>query len=162
VPHPQRVPHPVEQTRWLGKRQLVGQEVEQVVVEKGQRLVRHFQTRQRILFRLGHVFEEAADLGEVQLTRVALAVEQHQPPRPIGVALARFGPSEPGEGQLPKTCSGNRGGWAAKTIGVSEAVDICGLSWKEMETDPPHSAHLNRFRGKKKIGHKTRAGSADA
>jgi hypothetical protein len=46
------------------------------------------QAGEGILLGLGDVFEEAADVAGGQVTRVALAVEQDEAARPVGVPFA--------------------------------------------------------------------------
>ena len=84
----QDLTHLVEQAGWPGQRQFAEVQVQHLVVEKGKRVTAGGEGPNRIFFGLGNGFQELADLGEAQVARMSLAVEQDQAARPVSVAFA--------------------------------------------------------------------------
>jgi hypothetical protein len=77
----------VEQARRFGTGQFADGQAQNVVVEKREGGVSLFQTVQRILFRLGNVFEETPDLAGRQIAGMAFVEKEDQPFRPESVAF---------------------------------------------------------------------------
>jgi len=86
--------------RWWREGQFAEVDAEQAEAEKGEGVACFFQATKGIFFRLGEMLEEAGDLGETKLARVAFAVEEDEVTGAVGEALARLGPAEVGEGGL--------------------------------------------------------------
>src|SRR5262249_19775792 len=118
-----------------------------VVVEEREGGVRLFQAGERVLFGVGEVFEEAADVAGRKVAGVALAVEQDQAARPVGVAFAGAGLAETALGDLPNEVE------QAGRLGLGSA----GLGWRGHEAsgeqgDSAESSVRPRTRaGKQKV-----------
>jgi hypothetical protein len=74
---------------WLGEGQFAKVQAEYVVVEEGEGGVGCFQAAQRLLFGLGDVLQEAAEVAEVAVARMAFVVEQNQAACPVGAVFSR-------------------------------------------------------------------------
>lgn len=94
------LPQPLQPPRRLGKGPLAARPAQGRVLLEGEGLGGLCQAAPWVFFGLGEVLEEAADVGVSQVTRVSLAVAEHEPSDPVGVALAGLGWSEGGEGCL--------------------------------------------------------------
>jgi hypothetical protein len=77
----------IEQAGRLGARQFADGQAEDIVVEEGEGSLGFFQGVERVLFRLGDVFEEAADISGRKVPGVAFGVEQDQAACPASVAF---------------------------------------------------------------------------
>jgi hypothetical protein len=99
--------------RWWREGHLAEVDAEQAEGEKGEGVACFFQARKGIFFRLGEMLEEAGDLGQTKLARMAFAVEEDEVTGAVGEALARLGPAEMGQGGPWRSWSSRRGGWGA-------------------------------------------------
>jgi hypothetical protein len=79
----------VEQAGRLGARQFADRQAENVLVEKGKGRVSLFQGVQGVLFGVGDVFEESADVAGRQVAGMAFVVKENETACPVRVAFCR-------------------------------------------------------------------------
>jgi hypothetical protein len=91
------------QKAWrTGTRQLPQFEMQQLPIEEVQGVTAQGDGPHRVLVRLGHGLEELPDLGQTQLARMLLPVEQDVAPAPLGTPLPRLRPTEPAQSSRTK------------------------------------------------------------
>jgi hypothetical protein len=78
----------VEKTGRFGEGQLAEIEAEDVAVEEDEGGVGLFEAGEGVLFGVGEVFEESADVGEGEVAGVAFVVEEDESANPEGEAIA--------------------------------------------------------------------------
>jgi hypothetical protein len=109
VPDTQRTAESIQEARRFGKGEFAHIDTQEAMIEEVERLARLFEGGQRIFLGVGKMFEEAGDLGQAQLARMAFAVKEDEVMDAVGEALAGFGPAVVGEGGLTKLVEEARG-----------------------------------------------------
>jgi hypothetical protein len=117
-------PEPIEQPRRFGEGQLTRVQAEDVAVEERESSVRLFQGVEWVLLGLGDVVEETADGAEVEVTGVALVVEEDEAACPVGVALGGAILAKAVEGDMADKVEQS---WRLGRRGAGESLSAHGL-----------------------------------
>src|SRR5947209_7887676 len=109
VPWTNRMTNPIQRPGRPRQRDLAQSQMQQVLVQKCQRLVCLFETAQGIFLALSDMLEKPANLADAQVARMTFAVKQDVAPAPLGIPLPRLRPTEPAQSSRTKLIKQPRG-----------------------------------------------------
>src|SRR5262249_21340037 len=93
VAHPDRPPQLVQKPWWVRIRQIPDLEMAHLLIEELQRLTGKVQGAERVFFALHDMLQKSPYVGDPQVARMSLVVEQDEASHPADKPLARLGPS---------------------------------------------------------------------